>query len=69
MSEQQLSTMKRVYLVGFEEEVELLRKLLQQLELLRRTRSKFEVEIEVSQVTPTKRSLGKYQLPRLVWPS
>jgi len=69
MTEQTSSMMRRVYLAGFEEELELLRTLLQQLALLRSQRSKTALALELSLVEPEKRSLGKYRLPRLVWPS
>jgi hypothetical protein len=63
------SKMTRAYFQGFVEELELLHRLQQQLELLRSQRSKSEVTLEVRLVEPEKRSLGLLQLPRLVWPS
>jgi hypothetical protein len=60
---------KRIYLEGMEMELELLRRFQQQLALLRQLRSKTELTVELSLVFPEKQSLGKYQLPRLIWPS
>jgi len=60
--------MKRAYFEGFEEELELLRRFLQQLALLRQLRSKSGMTVELSLVAPEKQSLGKYQVPRLTWP-
>lgn len=62
-------TTKRIYLEGLEMELELLRRFQQQLALLRQLRSKTALTVELSLVSPEKQSLGKYQLPRLVWPS
>jgi hypothetical protein len=62
-------SMKRAYFEAMESELELLRRFQQQLALLRQLRSKNALTVELSLVLPERQSLGKYQLPRLVWPS
>jgi hypothetical protein len=61
--------MARAYFQGFVEELELLHRCQQQLELLRKQRAKSEVTLELRLVEPEKKSLGLLQLPQLVWPS
>ena len=63
------SKLGRVYLQGFEEELELLRTFQRQLELLRGERQKSELTLELRLVKPEKRLLESVRLPRLVWAS
>jgi hypothetical protein len=62
-------SMRRAYFEAMESELELLRTFQRSLALLRQRRAKSAMTVELSLVSPEKESLGKYQLPRLVWPS